>query len=300
MPTTLQIKMRWLLVLLAFAGVAPLAPCAAAQPWVVIDDEGGRLELAAPARRIVSLAPGATEMLFAAGAGKYIIATVEYADEPTAASRIPRVGDAQAFDIERILSLQPDVVVVWSSGNSPASIAKLAALRLPLYRHRVDTLTGLAASVRRLGAVANTPRDAESSATDIEQRLARLRARAKAAVPPRVLLQVWNTPLYTVGARQPMSEALELCGTRNLFADLDDPGPAVTVESVIARNPEIIVAAGEEVQAQRWLDAWRKFGTLDAVRRGNLIAFADPAFTRTGPAAIGATERLCALLDQAH
>ncbi|HEX9138267.1 MAG TPA: ABC transporter substrate-binding protein, partial [Steroidobacteraceae bacterium] len=94
------------------------------------DDEGRQLTLPAPASRIVSLAPGATAMLFAAGAGARVVGTAEYSDEPEAARHIPRVGDSQGFDTERILNLHPDVIIAWSQGTSAAQMEKLERLGL--------------------------------------------------------------------------------------------------------------------------------------------------------------------------
>ncbi|MGH8305413.1 MAG: ABC transporter substrate-binding protein, partial [Steroidobacteraceae bacterium] len=108
-----------------------------------------------------------------------------------------------------------------------------------------------------------------------------------------VLLQVWNRPIYTVGGRHLMSDALTLCGARNVFADLREAGPAVDVEAVIARDPDIIIAAGPPGESAAWLADWKRFGALAAVRNGRLIAFEDQGLSRLGPSVIDATEQLC-------
>ncbi|MEO7774644.1 MAG: cobalamin-binding protein [Steroidobacteraceae bacterium] len=266
----------------------------------LVDDEGRAITLRAPAQRIVSLAPGATEMLFAAGAGPRIVATVQFADEPAAARAIPRIGDAQAFDMERILALRPDVVVVWSSGNSAASIERLQRLGLTLYRHKAERLSELAGSLRRMGAIAATQSVADAAATQLDARIQALRKNAQSATPLQVFLQVWDHPLYTVGGQQPLSEALALCGAHNVFADLSVPGPVVSTEAVLARAPDVVVAAAQAGQAVQWLEQWRAYATLRATRSNNLIAFEDTSLTRVGPGAIIATEKLCRLLDAAR
>jgi iron complex transport system substrate-binding protein len=287
----------WLMLLC----VAVLAPASsAAAPVSLVDDEGRTLTLREPARRIVSLAPGATAMLFAAGAGERIVATVQYADEPDAARAIPRVGDAQAFDLERILALRPDLVVVWSNGNSAASIERLQRLGLPLYRHKAERLSELAAAVRRMGAIADSRAVADAAARQLDARIAALRAQARGASPLQVFLQVWDHPLYTVGGQQPLSEALELCGARNIFADLSMPAPVVSTEAVLARAPDVVVAAAQAGPAVQWLAQWRGYPMLRATRSDNLIAFEDTSLTRIGPAAIVATEKLCRVLDAAR
>ena len=263
----------------------------------VTDDTGRPVTLAhAPPLRIVSLAPGATETLFAAGAGGQIVATVEYSVAPPAAERIARIGDVTGIDMERLLALHPDVVVVWPGGFNPAQLAKLPALGVPVYRQQVDVLDDLPGSVRRLGALAGTGASAEAAAHAIEAHIARLRARYSRQHPPSVFLEVWNHPLYTVGARQLMSDVLRLCGTRNAFGDLAAMGPTVDAEAVIARDPDIIVAAAFRGDGASWLAEWRRFAQLKAVRTHRLVSFEDPRLSRLGPSVLDAADGLCGAL----
>ena len=266
-------------------------------PWarVVADDIGRAVEVRDPPLRIVSLTPGATEMLFAAGAGGELIATVEYSDEPPAARRVPRIGDVAAIDMERLVAMHPDVVVAWPAGGNPAQRERIATLHIPVYEQQVLRLADIPLSVRRLGALAGTGTAAERAAHDIEARLAALRSTyaVGAAGRPTVLLQVWNRPIYTVGGKHLMSDALEICGARNVFADLPEPGPVLDTEAVIARDPDIILAAAPPGEGAAWLADWKRFPTLKAVREGRLVAFEDQALSRLGPSVIDATEALC-------
>lgn len=264
----------------------------------VTDDEGKAVTVKAPPLRIVSLSPGGTEMLFAAGAGGQVVATVEYSDVPAAARSVPRIGDALAIDMERLVLVHPDVVVAWPAGGNPAQREKIARLGIPLYQQQTSRLAELAPSVRRLGALAGTEATAGEAARAIEARLAALEREYAAGAwgagrHPTVLLQVWNRPIYTVGGRHLMSDALALCGARNVFADLPEPGPVVDIEAVIARDPDIIIAAGPPGESAAWLPDWRRFPTLAAVRQGRLLAFEDQALSRLGPSFLDATEALC-------
>ena len=264
----------------------------------VTDDEGKAVTVKAPPLRIVSLSPGGTEMLFAAGAGGQVVATVEYSDVPAAARSVPRIGDALAIDMERLVLVHPDVVVAWPAGGNPAQREKIARLGIPLYQQQTSRLAELAPSVRRLGALAGTEATAGEAARAIEARLAALEREYAAGAwgagrHPTVLLQVWNRPIYTVGGRHLMSDALALCGARNVFADLREPGPVVDIEAVIARDPDIIIAAGPPGESAAWLPDWRRFPTLAAVRQGRLLAFEDQALSRLGPSFLDATEALC-------
>ena len=276
-----------------------LAPAAVSAAVTLTDDFGAKLTLPAPAARIVSLSPGGTEMLFAAGAGDHVIATVEYSDEPAAAKRVPRIGDVVSVDIERLVAMHPDVVVVWPGGGNAAEIGKISKLGIPLYRQQADTLADLPASLRRLGLLAGTYPVADRNASDLTARLQKISRQYAAGKPVTVLLQVWSHPLYTVGGKQLMSDALRLCGAQNVFADLNEPGPVVEVEAVIARNPDMIIASAPADTAAQWLAAWKRFPSLRAVKSGRLVAFHDERLSRLGPSAIEATEGLCQAIARA-
>jgi len=279
---------------------AHAAPAGAAR--TVTDDRGRAVTVPAAPLRIASLAPGATEMLFAAGAGAEVVATVEYSDVPAAARSVPRIGDAVAIDLERLVRIAPDVVVAWPDGGNPAQRAKIARLGIPVYDQQTARLADLAPSLRRLGELAGTQAAAERSARAVEARLAALEHTYGAArgAAPRALLEIWNRPLYTVGGRQLMSDALALCGVRNLFAELTEPGPVVDIEAVIARDPDIIIAAGPPGESAGWLVDWQRFATLAAVRNHRLIAFDDQALSRLGPSVLDATEALCRAISRVY
>ena len=277
-------------------GLGTAGPASAAH--TVSDDVGRQVTVRDPPLRIVSLTPGATEMLFAAGAGEEVIATVEYSEEPAAARRIARIGDVAAVDMERLVALRPDVVVAWPAGGNPAQREKIARLNIPVYEQQVVRLADLPVSLRRLGALAGTGATAERAAHDIEARLAALTrtyaaGAAGAGKLPTVLLQVWNRPLYTVGGQHLMSDALAICGARNVFGDLPEAGPLLDTEAVIGRNPDIIIAAAPPGEGAAWLADWRRFATLAAVRNDRLVVFEDQALSRLGPSVIDATEGLC-------
>jgi iron complex transport system substrate-binding protein len=266
----------------------------------VTDDAGRTLTLPRAPQRIVSLAPGATEMLFAAGAGALVIATVEFSDEPPQARKVPRIGDANSVDMERLVALRPDVVVVWEGGGNAAQIEKLAQMRMPLYRQKAETLAAMPASLRRLGELTGTREAAALGARDIESRLEELTRKYGRGEKLSVLLEVWNRPIYTVGGTHLMSDSLRLCGARNVFDDLSDLGPAVDVEAVIARDPDVIVAIAPPGSARDWLSDWQRFKPLRAVRDERLVPFEDARLSRLGPSAVGGTEALCEAIDAAR
>jgi iron complex transport system substrate-binding protein len=285
--------LRLALVLMSVLAVTSRAQAA---PLTFLDDTGQRVTLPKPPVRIISLAPGATEMLFAAGAGARVIATVQFSDQPPAAQQVPRIGDATAVDMERLVALRPDVVVVWPGGFNPAQIEKIARLGIPVYRQQVNRLADLPMSVRRLGVLAPDPSVAGREARSLEDQLQHLAREYGGGKHPTVLLEVWNHPVYTVGGTQLMSDALTLCGARNVFGDLKELSTVVDIEAVIARNPDIIVAAAPPSEGMSWLAEWKRYGGLSAVRNGRLIAFEDQGLSRLGPSVLTATASLCKAL----
>jgi iron complex transport system substrate-binding protein len=278
------------------AGGHAAAPASAAR--TLTDDDGHTLTVTAAVPRIVSLAPGATAMLFAAGAGAQIVGTSGYSDEPAAAQRIERVGDSQNFDVERILYLHPDVVVVWGGGTAAAQIDKIKRVGLPVYGHRIRRLADIPDSLRRLGELAETQAAAQAAAAEYARRIAAIEQRYAHVDRGSILVQIWDRPIYTVGRSELMSDVVRICGYTNVFADLDEPGPAVSLESVLARNPDLILAVGDSRRsADEWINRWHAYPTLKAVRSGRLVSWSDVRLSRLGPSMVDATEALCSALD---
>lgn len=268
---------------------------AGATAYAVVDDTGARVPMAGPARRIVSLSPGATELLFSAGAGDRIVATITGADEPAAARRIERIGDANALVFPRLRELKPDVVVVWKDLVAPGILESLAKMKLPVYTVTLRRFEDLPRSVRRLGVLAGTTAAAEKEAGVIERKVAALPPRA-AAPKQRVYYMMLDSPLYTVGSRHLVDDAILRCGGRNIFDDIDFPAPIVEFKDIRERNPEVIVMTAPPVTARGWRERWQPFKEVAAVRDGRIHAFQDPRLDRMGPSAVGAVEGLCAAL----
>jgi iron complex transport system substrate-binding protein len=255
--------------------------------------------LAAPARRIVSLAPHVTELLFAAGGGERIVGAGAFSDYPEAARRIPRVADNFELDIERTLALKPDVIVVWQNGTPARQLAQLRALGVPLYYSEPKKLDDIAGSVERFGALMGTQAVAAPAAADLRRRLAALRARYQDAAPVPLFYQVWDRPIYTLGGAHIVSDAIRACGGRNVYADLAATAPSVAAESVLQRNPEAVISGGDD-SAGGGVAIWKAYPTLLATRRGNLFAVNGDLFSRPGPRLIDGTAVLCEKIQLAR
>ena len=252
---------------------------------------------AAPAKRIVSLAPNITELLYTAGAGERIIAAVEFSDYPAAAKKLPRIGDAFRIDYERVVALEPDLIIAWQDGTPPTMIDELKRLHQPVRALRIADLDDVATALRELGAWAGTTTAAERAAGKYLARLAAFRARHLSQARLSVFFEISQTPLYTVNDQHPISEVIRLCGGANVFADLSQLAPAVGIESVLARDPDVILVADDEPRA---LEYWQRWQQLTAVRERNLYTVSSDRISRTTVRILEAAQQVCDQLDEAR
>jgi iron complex transport system substrate-binding protein len=266
----------------------------------VHDDTGAVVRLSRPAQRIVALAPHLAETLFAAGAGDRLVGTVDFSDYPEAAGKVARVGGYSRIDLEAVVALQPDLIVAWQSGNSPADIAKLRGMGFPVYLSQPDRLADVAGEIERLGRLAGTPETAGALARDYRARLAGLERRYGNEPVVRTFYEIWKQPLSTVGGRQIISSVIRLCGGENVFGQLEAIAPVVSVEAVIAADPEAIVASGMDEARPEWLDDWRRWPAMTAVARDNLFFVPPDLIQRHTPRLLDGAERLCRSLEIAR
>lgn len=280
--------MRFIAALLMFA-------VAQAHAVSATDSDGRRVSLPAPARRIVSLAPHVTEQLYAAGAGAKLVAVSEYSDYPEAAKRLPRVASSGAVNLEMVLALKPDLVVAWRLEATAAALARLEALGVPVFYSEPRRLAHIPDMIEALGELAGTGATARPLSQSLRSELARLDAEYRSRRPVSVFYQISERPLMTLGGGHFVSDAIALCGGRNIFADAAVIAPAINVEAVVAADPEAIVTTHDG-----WFADWRRFPGLHAVRAGNLYTVPVNEMHRHGPRAIGATRLLCRRIDEAR
>lgn len=284
------VQIAWM----AWAGT--LGPARAAVS--AVDDSGATVTLALPAQRIISLAPHLTEQLFAVGAGARIVGTTEYSDYPPQARSIPRVARAHSVDLERLAALKPDLVVLWGSGFPPATAESIRRLGVPLFISEPRSLDAIATSIERLALLSGG--DGRAAAADYRTRIDALRARHAGKAPVRVFYQIWADPLMTLSGAHVISEAIVLCGGRNVFADLAPLAPQVSVEAVLAARPEIIITAEPDARPSGALDTWKRFPTLPAVERKQLVTLDADRINRHGPRLADEIAALCAAIDSAR
>jgi iron complex transport system substrate-binding protein len=284
--------------MLAGCALALLALAPAFGAISVVDDAKRTVTLSAPARRIVSLAPHATELLFAAGAGAHIVGVAEFSDYPPEAKRIQSVGSGVSLDLERIIALKPDLVVGWNNGMAATQLARLEPLGIPIYKSEPYDFAAIAHSLERLARLTGTDAAGNAAAAAFRARLQRLRDTYQKRRTVRVFYQIWRSPLMTLNGAHLVSSALRLCGGENIFAGLPQLAPTVSIEAVLKADPEAIIASSGE--QEDILAAWRRFPTLKAVARDNLMTIDGELMNRAGPRILDGTEALCQRLDAAR
>jgi iron complex transport system substrate-binding protein len=253
---------------------------------------------AADRPRIVSLAPNLTEIAYAAGAGPALVGTVEYSDYPAAARHLRRVGDGWRIDYEQVLALRPDVVLAWESGTPAQTIERLRALGLRVVTVPTFRLADVPAALRLVGDLAGSRRQADAAAVRFEAEVQRLRRQHAGARPLRVFVEIDDQPLFTVNGDHVISEVVELCGGRNVFAELPQIAPQVDVEAVLASDPDVILSTDDTIADPR--AQWFAWPQLRAVRFGTIYSLPSDTVTRAAPRLVEGAVEVCAALDSAR
>jgi iron complex transport system substrate-binding protein len=282
-----------LVAILAAIACAGAAQTTAAKPPagpISVKDSAGRtISLPAPARRIVSISPQATEVVFAVGAGAYVVGDTTYCDYPAAAATLPKVGgfSASTISVERIVALRPDLVI--SAGTMHAQVeAALARLSIPVFAYDPQDFAGIAASMNAIGDLAGTGEAARKASGDMLAAIDRVKA-ALASVPaekrPTVFWEIYDEPLMTCGSATFPHAIVEAAGGRDIFADLPGAWPRVSAEEVIRRAPAYIMGADDHgdkltVAAVASRPGW---ASIPAVRNGRIILVSANLVSRAGP-----------------
>ncbi|CRM09509.1 Vitamin B12-binding protein precursor [Pseudomonas sp. 37 R 15] len=237
--------------------------------------------------RVVSLAPSLSEIVVELGAAGLVVGVLDGGDRPAALVNVPSVGRYGQLDMERLLSLKPDLILLWPGSVGPAQREQLQRLNIPVYVAEPHNLEQLTRQVQSIAEQLGRADAGLGLADQLRRRLAELRQRYQRAEPLRVFYQVWNQPLYTVGGEQIISDALKVCGARNVFDDLKLPAPQVSIESVLQRDPQLILVGD---QAQR--EAWKVWPTL--FERVRLVP--DKGLERPSGQMLEAVARLCQVI----
>ncbi|MGW8247741.1 MAG: cobalamin-binding protein [Acidiferrobacterales bacterium] len=257
------------------------------------DSSGYTLVLKRPANRVISLAPNLTELMYAIGAGNQLVAVSDYSDYPPAAKKLPRIGGAASVDVERIVALKPDLVLTWKTGTPEATQEYLRQLNLPVFEMEFQNIEEIARGMEMLGELTGQVARAGATSHTFKMRLNTLRQQYAQRAPVSVFYQVWDRPLMTLNRRHFINDLIQLCGGRNVFADLPSLVSAVDIESVIGRAPEAIVAASGRKHQQQWLDQWSSWNTIPAVKNNKIFFIKPDLLSRPGPRILRGATILC-------
>lgn len=250
----------------------------------------------AAAPRVVSLAPFLTDMVLQLGAADQLVGVLDDGQLPAELDEVPRVGSHQSLSRELILAQKPDLILAWTSGNPPELLDALQTWGIRVERFDPQRLTDVTEMTRQLGVLLGRSQGAETLLTGYEQELQRLH-RPMTSDAPRVFVQLWDEPLYTVSDNQLIGDALRHCGARNVFADLPIYAPQVGLESVLAADPEMILVVDDQPAAGHpWLRRWRQFPQLRAVREENLRVMNGDSLVRPTPQIVSGLSALCSLI----
>lgn len=253
----------------------------------------------AVAERIVTLSPHLAELVVSAGAGDRLVGVSAHSDFPDAVRSLPVVGDAFLVDLEQLTLLDPDLILAWESGTPARTVDELRERGYRVEVLRTRQSPDIAEALRRIGRLAGTGERADDAALRFLAGLDELRRANADGEPIRVFYQISTRPLYTVNGRHYVSEVIEICGGRNVFADLDELAPLVAEESVLARNPEIVLGGGgpESGDDDAFLE-WRRWPSLAAVAYGNLFTVEAGLLGRATTRLVEAAVEVCDRLDR--
>ncbi|WP_422412944.1 MULTISPECIES: cobalamin-binding protein [unclassified Endozoicomonas] len=265
---------------------------------VCIKDDLKR-EVCAPksVKKIVSLSPGSTELIYAAGAGKQVVAVDDHSDYPPAVAKVPRVGGFPNVSIEAIAAMKPDLVVAWAGGNSPKVTSKLESLGVRVFYIDPLSFPEIASVIRRLGRLFGTSAVADKEAKRFLARYQSIKKKYQFKKPVTVFYEIWNKPLMSISRNQIIGQVIELCGGQNIYADSKIRVPKVSMESLLGKNPEVIVSSSNLKDGKAIEERWSKWSDLQAVKQHHLITVPGNLISRPAPRALDAAESLCQQLE---
>lgn len=244
--------------------------------------------------RVISLAPSLSEIMLELGAADLLVGVLDGGDRPAALAEVPSVGRIGQLEMESLLALQPTLVLLWPDSISRAQHEQLKQFGVPVLVAEPISLEQLAEQFALIGERIGRGEQGRQLQRQFTDGLEQLRRGYHREQPLAVFYQIWNRPLYTLGGRQIISEAIDVCGGRNVFADLRLPAPQVSIESVLSRNPDVILA-GSGAQ----LHEWKRWPQLAAVRKGQLWEVPDKGLERPSFQMLGAIGKLCEVMARA-
>ena len=241
--------------------------------------------------RVVTLAPHLAELVFAAGAGDTLVAVSAYSDHPDEVAALPVIGDAFVVDQELLALIEPDIMLAWESGTPRHVVVELEKQGYRVEVIRTRSLEDVALALEAIGQLTGFAATARQAAAGYRQGLSVLARLYSDIESISVFYQIQKRPLYSVSGDHYVSELIGLCGGQNIFSDLVNLAPLVSVEAVIERNPEILLVSSDS--EENALNEWDRWPDMAANRFGNRFVMQADEIGRPTPRLLLAGAALC-------
>jgi len=266
---------------------------------VVVDDRGEALQISQPARRVVSLTPSVTEMLFAIGAGEQVIGVTDYCNYPAAAKEKQKIGGVINPNIEAIVGLEPDLIVLSMEGNIREDFTRLKQFHLPLFVSNPRTLDGIHKSLVDLGTLTGHNEGAKRVVASMQKCEDSIRALGKGWKKKGVLLLVSLQPIVVVGGGTFLDHLISLAGGVNLAADAPTTYPAISREAIVSYRPEIMIVMSDAIgNLSNFSSMYPEWKYVPAVQTGKIFSIDSDIASRPGPRAVEALSKLFSIIHQ--
>ena len=266
----------------------------------VTDDLGRELVFEKIPQRVVVIAPHAMELVHAAGASDKIVGKGRYCDYPSELDGVPIVGDSLQVNMEILLTLNPDLLILWRYGVLSRQSDKVKQLGIPVFFSAPEKLRDIPDNIEKLGKIFNTEEKAEKSAREFRTRLSELKSRYANSETRTVFYQISERPRYTVNGEHMISEVIEICGGKNIFQNLPLIAPQVSLEAVLQADPDVIIHSGGEQRNINSIKEWQSFSMLKAVKKKNLYTIKSDLIDRPSPRIIEGAKTICEIIERSR
>lgn len=255
---------------------------------------------AASYQRVITLSPHLTEMVYSAGAGSKLVGAIAYSNYPASAKTLPVVGTYNTLNLEKIIQLNPDLILAWQSSNQPKALERLQQLGFKVELFEPRKLSDIPRDIKRIGTLLNTSQIAELTANQLITTLKTIKRQYQGLTKVRFFYQIWDDPMMTVNGKVFISQAIETCGAENIFAQQKILAPEVDTETVLKRNPDVILLGGEDTVQKVWYQNWLKWSHINAVKNKQIYLINTNHFQRPTARLINHLPELCQRIQHAR
>lgn len=266
----------------------------------VRDDAGKTVTLTTPAKRIIAIAPSLVELAYAAGAGASLVAVSAYSDFPPEAKKLPQVADFSGVSFELLLTLKPDLVLAWKSGNREKDLQRLRDLGIPVYAAEVAKMADVPRVLRDIGKLAGSPAGAEKAANQFESRALGLQKSHANKPKISVFFELGELPLMTINGDHAISEAITLCGGENIWKAAPSLVFTPSREAMVAMQPQVILYPKSAKQAGKVEARRSSYEGIQAARDKQIYGINADHILRQGPRFIDGVAEVCDALNEAR